>query len=366
MLARMLMIGLADAGHEIARQAATADWDRIEPGSQERIEEMPVLRARDVELVLQIGSPASCRAFPVPTLIYTQNALGDLPDSWIEALHRADGVIVPGEFDRRVFSRYFDRVYVAQQSSSKKLFGPSPRYRKEGSKRFTFMFVGSYSFRKGVDVLLPAFLREFGADEDVELLLWCAGSGQGEAFNHLLSQIQRINPLSHVRLNTGSLSPGWMRRQYNRVDCVVTLSRGEGWCMPMTEALLCEVPVIAPRSTAMGEYLDDEVAHMVEVEERAIDGIDDRFGVGFVRQYGKPGNVCYEPDLDGARKALRAVYVDPDEARRRARLGAQRIRQDVSWENAVTSVGAACDDLLAGLARAAEGDAEVRSGEGLS
>ena len=60
----------------------------------------------------------------------------------------------------------------------------------------------------------------------------------------------------------------------NRLSQMPTLtamsqSRGEGWCMPLSEALLCGLPVIAPASTAMAEYLDQSVAELIPVHATA-------------------------------------------------------------------------------------------------
>jgi len=352
MLSRNIVFELDELGHQIYLQRGDRLWETIERGARERLEALPIMeRYEQVELVLQIGTPASCRHVPKPSLMYTQNALGDLRDDWIEALQAVDGCIVPSEFDRRVFERYFDRVYVARQSSDPQIFRPVPAWREEGSKRFTFLFVGSYSYRKGVDLLLEAFLREFSPEEDVELVMHTAGIGRGTEYNHLLSYLQRINAKAHVSVFGKSLTPEWMARLYNRSDCVITLTRGEGWCMPVTEALLCEVPVVAPRSTAMAEYLSDDIAYLVPVTERTIADIDEAFGAGFVRAYGKRGNVCYEPSVDEARRQMRAVVDDPDAARHKAAAGRALIAEQVSWPNAVRDVERALLDLQASSPR---------------
>lgn len=350
-LSRNLILGLAGLGHEVGllRKADQADWQAIEPGARAEIEKLPRMDPNQADLVLQVGTPAACQAFGPPSLIYTQNALGELRDDWIAAVRRADGAIVPSEFDRQVFARHVERVYVAGQSSDPRVFGPRPERRAEGSEHFTFCFVGSYGYRKGVDLLLDAFLQEFGPSEPVSLLMVCPGAGEGNAFNHLIARIQRINPLGKVRMITRRMSPDWVCRIYNRCDAFVTLSRGEGWCMPVTEALLCELPVIAPDSTAMGEYLSPEVAYLVPVREREIRSITDPFGGSVVKAYGKPGNILYEPDIAAARDAMREVRSDYAGAKARALAGAELVRGKITWEAAARDVEHACLDLLASL-----------------
>jgi len=124
--------------------------------------------------------------------------------------------------------------------------------------------------------------------------------------------------------------------------------------MPVTEALLCETPVIAPDSTAMGEYLTDDIAFLVPTREVEIGDIgDDPFARGFVAAYGHPGNLCYEPDVASAQSQMRAVVNDPDAASRKAVAGRSVIRDHVNWKSAIKQVEAACLDLLGSTAEPA-------------
>lgn len=349
-LSRNIIFGLDELGHELYLQPrGEREWGRIEDGARERLESFPELGdLAGVEMVLQVGTPGATKRFAKPSLMYTQNAIGGLRDDWVTALRQADGAIVPSEFDRRVFAQHLDRVYVARQSSDPKIFRPQAAWKEEesGDGEFTFLFVGSYSYRKGIDLLLEAFLAEFDSSESVYLHIHAPGVGADLEFNHLLSSIQRLNATGHVRLFGQDLSPEWMCRIYNRADCLITLSRGEGWCMPITEALLCETPVIAPDSTGMAEYLSEEIAYLVPTREREIGQIDDPFAGSFAQAYGQPGSVCHEPETKAARAKMREVVSDPGEARRKAILGRKVIADSVSWENAVKDIERACLDLL--------------------
>jgi glycosyltransferase involved in cell wall biosynthesis len=327
-------------------RASEQPWGNIEQGARERLQRLPQVSADEREqadVILQIRSPPRCASFGKPSLIYTQNALGGLPPDWIRALGAADGIIVPSEFDRAVFARHFARVYVAGQSADPAIFSPRPQEHHP----FSFLYVGSYSFRKGVDLLLEAFLTEFGAREPVELRLQCPGAGRGEEFDHCLQTIQRLNPQGRVRLNASERSPEAMNRLYNLSDCVVTLSRGEGWCLPLAEALLCEVPVIAPRSTGMAEYLDDSIAELLPTHELPAEHARTRFAGTFATVYGLPGITYHEPDLAAARAAMRRVYEQPAVAREKARAGRERILERFSWGHAARAVEQACLSLLA-------------------
>ena len=99
------------------------------------------LHPDDADVVLRIGSPKVFK-YNVPSIFYTQNALADLIPEWVKIMSNADALIVPGEFDRRVFERYFpNKVHTCPQYVDGDLFVPRPTYRKEGTEEFTFFLL---------------------------------------------------------------------------------------------------------------------------------------------------------------------------------------------------------------------------------
>lgn len=132
---------------------------------------------------------------------------------------------------------------------------------------FTFIYCFLPSFRKGLDILLPAFEEAFGDDPDVSLVL---------AVTHRPSSLgdpDLDNPKTHYRSRiyclTGDYSEREMAKLYRACDAYVTASRGEGWNLPMCEAAACGLPVIAPRNTAHAEILADDTAFLFDTEGAA-------------------------------------------------------------------------------------------------
>lgn len=348
MLSRQIIRGLAELGHDVYIEPVTNEWERVERTAADFFAAFPTdtTATRQADAVLQIGPPGAACSTPRPSLIYTQHALSELPEAWVRDLRRVDGVIVPGKYDYDVFSSDLPRVWTAPQASPHELFKYRPDWRPEGHSEFTFLFVGSYHYRKGVDLLLRAFLTEFSSDEEVRLQMQCPGIGTGEEFTHLLHTLQRFNPMAKVSVSGSVLSPEWMARLYNRVDAVVTMSRGEGWCMPLAEALLCRRPVIAPSSTGMREFIDDTVAFTVATKEVPIAEIDDPYADSFVRAYGGGKAVCHEADMASARAALRKAFVEREEATDRAKRGHQRMMDDFNRSRMSWAIDAAIRECL--------------------
>jgi glycosyltransferase involved in cell wall biosynthesis len=315
---------------QIAIEETQIPWDEEIPKRNE-VECIPVVKdISSGDAVFRIGVPGPLKSSRVPTVFYTQNALGDLPLKWIEYLGLVDTIVVPGLFDKVVFDRYFPRVFTCPQFVDPEIFRPVERWRAEGPEEPAFLFVGSYSYRKGVDLLVPSFIEAFRNGPAATLRLHCATGFENEGFNHFLRQIRSAPEHLSFDVFNGSDTPAWMNRYLNRFDAVVTLSRGEGWCMPLYEALLCGKPVIAPRSTAMGEALPREGVRFVETTPQLIKNISDPFGKGMQQDYQTDSNVCFEPIQEDAVQAFRDIYSQMATYRAAARHARQFISEKYS------------------------------------
>lgn len=310
-LSRAIILALREySPYEIsvaARQKAIPEWVR----RREELDAVPILDAdKPYACELRISSPPSRFHPSKPTVIYTQNALSHLLPAQISAMKNAEGIIVPSEFDAKVFRRHIDNVFVCHQYVDDIVFDYSPRAEMRESDTIKFLFVGSYGFRKGVDTLLKAFSKAFDDGRKVSLTMVCYSGLENDSPNHLIELARDLPTNVGLSVLNGSVIPEELATIYNQHDCVVSFSRGEGWCMPLHEALLCQKPIIAPNSTSMGESLPDIGSIKVETKATLISEISDPFGASFKKRYGVDGNMMYEVCLDDAVNALREMYAN--------------------------------------------------------
>lgn len=130
------------------------------------------------------------------------------------------------------------------------------------------LFLGTFEPRKGLDVLLAAF-REVGAkDGDIEL--WLAGQAgwHTSGTDDIISQhpyASRIRRLGYV---DDAAVPALMRQ----AQVVAYPSRGEGFGLPVLEALACGAEVVTTAGTVMEEVAGSaatltEVGHSGELAD---------------------------------------------------------------------------------------------------
>jgi glycosyltransferase involved in cell wall biosynthesis len=113
-------------------------------------------------------------------------------------------------------------------------------------------FVGTLEPRKGLDVLLGAFATI--AREDREVELWIAGQrGWGDAFEAQVAAHPAAARIRRLGFVEDDLVPVLLRR----ARVVAYPSRGEGFGLPVLEALACGSVVVTSADTVMAEVAGD-------------------------------------------------------------------------------------------------------------
>jgi glycosyltransferase involved in cell wall biosynthesis len=259
---------------------------------------------------------------------------GSLPKDWVEPIRRAvDEVWV---HSRHVRETYLDagipedRVHVIPLGVDPTRFRPAvPPAKLPGEGTVRFLFVGGTIWRKGIDLLLDAFAREFRPGEPVSLLIKGMGNDsfyRGKTADGLIAQYQARNLLIHVidRDFSDDELPGL----YAACDCLVLPYRAEGFALPVVEAMACGRPVIVTNGGACRDYCDDSTAFLVAARRASV---PPAWAAG-LRCVGEPW--VLEPDADELRAALRSVVDDPATARAKGAAAAERIGRDWTWADA--------------------------------
>lgn len=280
-----------------------------------------------------------------------------LPDGWVEACRLAEEVWVPTAFNVRTFSEAGvdpECLHAVPYPVDCDIFAPGPERDREGP--FTFVSVFEWTWRKGWDVLLRAYVEEFTAREDVELkILTYRGAGAAvegsipdQAGAFLASLGYDPEAVADIDLLLHPLSLAQVVSLYRDADTFVLPSRGEGAGMPVLEAMACGTPVIATAWGGHEELMTEEWAFPVEVE-RMVETSSE-----LVRD-----NPIYaglhvaEPSVESLRRQMRQAFDDPACARRRAQAGLTVVRERFDIPAAGRALDARLEVLLGSGARVA-------------
>jgi glycosyltransferase involved in cell wall biosynthesis/Flp pilus assembly protein TadD len=210
------------------------------------------------------------------------------------------------------------------------------------SRRYKFLFVGGTIHRKGIDLLLEAYGRAFTADDDVCVVVKDMGVGsfyRGQTAEALIAGLRERRGAPEVEYLNGALSASEMAGLYTACDCLVQPYRGEGFGLPIVEAMACGLPVIVTGMGAALDYCDDTSAFLLPARvccfpERR---------VGEWETVDRPW--LAEPDLDALVAALRRVVTRPDEAKAKGAAGRARVLSGLTWDHSAEVVMRRLEEL---------------------
>ncbi|PKH86221.1 hypothetical protein CRG98_049990 [Punica granatum] len=184
-----------------------------------------------------------------------------------------------------------------------------------GRMEFVFLSVFKWEFRKGWDVLLSAYLREFDGADGVSLYLLTNPYHSDRNFGNKIVEFVDNSNMEKPR-------NGWapiyvigthvpqsdLPRIYKAADAFVLPSRGEGWGRPLVEAMSMSLPLIATNWSGPTEYLTEENSYPLPVE-RMVEVVEGPF----------KGHLWAEPSVDELRRLMKHLVSSPEERKNRGR-----------------------------------------------
>ena len=258
---------------------------------------------------------------------------GAVPRVWVSQIERnVDELWVPSRFVRDVFLRAgvaSDRVRVIPNGIDTTIFKPQgPSSKPQSSRGFVFLFVGGALRRKGIDLLLEAYRAAFEPGDDVTLLIVLSGTNGAYQHNSLMqSVVKAANDASgpHVQHLVETVDDATLASLYRGCDAFALPYRGEGFGMPLLEALACGKPVITTAKGPSGDFCTEKMAYLIRAEEVEVPDEPPPLG----KLSGE--FTWFEPDFGELVRALRCVYDNREEASERGRTAARHVRKEFAW-----------------------------------
>jgi glycosyltransferase involved in cell wall biosynthesis len=194
-----------------------------------------------------------------------------------------------------------------------------PLMERPRRETFTFGSFGHLSPRKGTDVLLRAFLDEFGPGDEARLVLKSSVDASAYGLDD-----------PRVQVLSGGVGSSELRDVLAGFDAMVLPSRGEGFGLCGLEAMATGLPLIATAWSGPAEYLDP--ADSLPLAYRLVDAGGTESNR--VRYFGE----WAEPELEHLRVQMRWAYEHPVEAAAMGRAASCRIHRDWTWGRAAADL----------------------------
>ena len=209
-------------------------------------------------------------------------------------------------------------------------------------KRFRFLHISSCFPRKGVDILLEAYTSTFSAADDVVLIIKTFPNPHNTVAQQI-DEIRQRNPdCPAIHLINEDVGLGQINSLYQQANALVAPSRGEGFGMPMAEAMLWDVPVITTGYGGHTDFCTPENSWLIDYQFAKAE-----------THMGQFDSMWVEPDTLHLAALMRSVYEQSQhEAGREAmRLKTAKARQTIEngwcWHQVAGRLLAAVDQLQA-------------------
>src|SRR5262249_39607316 len=120
--------------------------------------------------------------------------------------------------------------------------------------------------RKGIDLLLDAYARTFTRADDVCLVIKDMGVGtfyRDQTAQAPIAGMQASSDGPEVEYLSETLTEDELAGLYAACDCLVHPYRGEGFGLPIAEAMASALPVIVTGRGAALDFCSEETAYLL-------------------------------------------------------------------------------------------------------
>nr|WP_314863340.1 glycosyltransferase [uncultured Undibacterium sp.] len=203
---------------------------------------------------------------------------------------------------------------------------------QETLKSFAFLHISSCFPRKGIDVLLHAYAQAFRKTDDVSLVIKTFPNPHNDV-EQQLAQLRAGDPeFPDVVLVNRDCSDEELAGWYQACDAFVAPSRGEGFGLPIAEAMLFDLPVITTAFGGQVDFCDKDFTWLCDFDFQK-----SRTHLGAMH------SVWANPKADHLAVLLREVFSLPEAQRRlKTDLAKQAVLRDFTWartaENSIQAI----------------------------
>jgi glycosyltransferase involved in cell wall biosynthesis len=171
----------------------------------------------------------------------------------------ADALITPSTWTSDVFREGGlnpQRIFTIGNGYNPDIFYPVDR--SEAKKEYVFLFVGCDQYRKGFDILINAWAACFSNKDNVHLIVKDTPKVYGKtSLQENIVKLQYNKRVGKITYIDDDYSEHQMAELYNKANVIVHPYRGEGFGMPIQEAMACGVIPLVTSGGATDDFVED-------------------------------------------------------------------------------------------------------------
>lgn len=278
--------------------------------------------------------------------------------TWIEKCNKMSAVVVPSQFTKQVLmntGEITSPVFVIPEWFIPEIESSSLEIDIPLRTKFNFLIVSQLTSldssvdRKNITDTIKWICETFKDDRDVGIVLK-TNSGRGTSIDRSVTGQAIKNMVAQVRANSkvpvyflhGNMSNDEISALYRhpKIKALVSLTRGEGFGLPLLEAAASGLPVIATDWSAHTEFLN--LGKWIKIENNLVDIPDSRVdGRIFVK-----GAKWAQPSEDAFKKKIKKFRDSSETPRQWAQELAGLSRKNYCRDTIIVSYQKVINEIL--------------------
>lgn len=263
-----------------------------------------------------------------PLVVSQHWEFGAVPKDWIEPIaSQVAKLVVSSEAEREMFTYsgvQAEKIGVIPLGVNPAIYHPYGPIQSLVKQSRVILWVGGMVHRKGLDLLIQAYQRAFHPHDDIALVIKTVGQGsvyQEQEIPRLLQAALKSPKSPPIVVIDRELTESDMAVLYRSADVLVSAYRGEGFNLPVLEAMACGTLVMASDSNPTNEFVPPDIGWRIPGERRFM-----------TVPYSTQEGWLFECDLGALTELLRHVVDVPESEQINRRLnGLEHVKQSYTW-----------------------------------
>jgi glycosyltransferase involved in cell wall biosynthesis/predicted SAM-dependent methyltransferase len=268
-----------------------------------------------------------------------------LRKDFAELFNQADQIWTPSNYSRQCMIESgvdYDKVQIIPNGIDPELFKPDGDiYPLNTQKKLKFLFCGGTIYRKGIDILLKAYVKAFTKSDDVCLVIKDMGGDtfyKGQTANQMIQEIRLLSDSPEIIYINEYLKEEEIAALYRSCDVFVSPYRGEGFSIPTLEAMASGKPVIVTDGGATDDFALDEFAYKIPADPISIGS-----NIAGFELTGEA--YLLEPNQEELSNILDSIYKNPANIFSQGLIAQEYARKNWNWQKATLKMYSLIDNL---------------------